>query len=315
MYDPQEIEKLRKSLLEWQENSLKETLERLPERQEKFITTSSEPVERLYTPLDTSELDYNEDLGLPGEYPFTRGVHPTLHRSKLWTMRMFAGFGTAEETNQRFKYLLDQGQTGLSVAFDLPTLMGIDSDDARSMGEVGRLGVALDADPRFPFYRISHEIEEVSEGEGRRIDAYLQLKTCPSERLRGKILIDSPGFDADEVDARIIAKGVEDAHGVAAAAENLARCVRRGDSDCRLCGRSAGRHLWPNLFRAWLGQEYVRHRLLFAYEHGSAAPREQERPADHDLLRRSRRSRLCARGVDIHRWRSHPVVAGRVEDH
>jgi methylmalonyl-CoA mutase N-terminal domain/subunit len=143
MYDPQEIEKLRKSLLEWQENSLKETLERLPERQEKFITTSSEPVERLYTPLDTSELDYNEDLGLPGEYPFTRGVHPTLHRSKLWTMRMFAGFGTAEETNQRFKYLLDQGQTGLSVAFDLPTLMGFDTDAPDALGEFGKCGVAV----------------------------------------------------------------------------------------------------------------------------------------------------------------------------
>jgi methylmalonyl-CoA mutase N-terminal domain/subunit len=143
MYDPQEIEKLRQSLLEWQENKLKDTLERMPERQEQFITTSSEPIERLYTPLDVNELDYSDDLGLPGEYPFTRGVHPTLHRSRLWTMRMFAGFGTAEETNARFKYLLDQGQTGLSIAFDLPTLMGFDTDAPEAVGEFGKCGVAV----------------------------------------------------------------------------------------------------------------------------------------------------------------------------
>ncbi len=143
MYDPQEIEKLRQALLDWQEKNLKNALERMPERQEQFITTSSEPVERLYTPLDVSEQDYNDDLGLPGEYPFTRGVHPTLHRSRLWTMRMFAGFGTAEETNARFKYLLEQGQTGLSVAFDLPTLMGFDTDAPDAVGEFGKCGVAI----------------------------------------------------------------------------------------------------------------------------------------------------------------------------
>jgi methylmalonyl-CoA mutase N-terminal domain/subunit len=143
MYDPHEIEKLRQALLDWQENNLNNALERMPERQERFITTSSEPVERLYTPLDVNELDYIDDLGLPGEYPFTRGVHPTLHRSKLWTMRMFAGFGTAEETNARFKYLLEQGQTGLSVAFDLPTLMGYDTDAPEAVGEFGKCGVAI----------------------------------------------------------------------------------------------------------------------------------------------------------------------------
>jgi len=143
MYDPQEIEKLRQALLEWQEQNLKAALERMPERQEQFTTTSSEPVEPLYTPLDVSELDYTGDLGLPGEYPFTRGVHPSLHRSRLWTMRMFAGFGTAEETNARFKYLLDQGQTGLSIAFDLPTLMGFDTDAPDAIGEFGVCGVAV----------------------------------------------------------------------------------------------------------------------------------------------------------------------------
>jgi methylmalonyl-CoA mutase N-terminal domain/subunit len=125
MYDRRKLEELRQALEKWEETNLQQTLARLPERQEEFITTSSEPVERLYTPLDIQDMDYKDDLGFPGEYPFTRGVHPTLHRSKLWTMRMFAGFGTAEETNARFKYLLEQGQTGLSIAFDLPTLMGI----------------------------------------------------------------------------------------------------------------------------------------------------------------------------------------------
>ena len=106
-------------------------------------TTSSEPINRLYTPLDVADLDYERDLGLPGEYPYTRGVHPTLHRSKLWTMRMFAGFGTAEETNTRFKYLLEQGQTGLSIAFDLATLMGYDTDQPEALGEFGKCGVAI----------------------------------------------------------------------------------------------------------------------------------------------------------------------------
>ena len=116
---------------------------RLPERQAQFITTSSEPVERLYTPLDVAEMDYLKDLGLPGEFPYTRGIHPTLHRSRLWTMRMFAGFGTAEETNTRFKYLLEQGQTGLSIAFDLATLMGYNTDSPEALGEFGKCGVAV----------------------------------------------------------------------------------------------------------------------------------------------------------------------------
>ncbi|MDY6874840.1 MAG: methylmalonyl-CoA mutase family protein [Chloroflexota bacterium] len=126
----------------WQQETLKETLDRHAERYKEFITTSSEPVERLYTPLDLDG-DYVEKLGFPGEYPFTRGVHPTMHRGRMWTMRMFAGFGTAEETNARFKYLLEQGQTGLSVAFDLPTLYGYDTDAPESEGEFGKCGVAV----------------------------------------------------------------------------------------------------------------------------------------------------------------------------
>src|SRR5512144_1379392 len=143
MYDPKELERLRQSLEEWEKGSLQKALASLPERRKQFITNSSEPINRIYTPLDTADLDYERDLGLPGEYPYTRGVHPTLHRGKLWTMRMFAGFGTAEETNTRFKYLLSQGQTGLSIAFDMPTLYGYDTDDPQATGEFGKCGVAI----------------------------------------------------------------------------------------------------------------------------------------------------------------------------
>ncbi|MFM8425963.1 MAG: methylmalonyl-CoA mutase [Chloroflexota bacterium] len=143
MYDKKMLDEIQQSLSKWEETSLKKALNQLPERTDEFITTSSEPINRLYTPLDIADLDYNTALGNPGEYPYTRGVHPTLHRSKLWTMRMFAGFGTAEETNQRFKYLLDQGQTGLSIAFDLATLMGYDTDQPEALGEFGKCGVAV----------------------------------------------------------------------------------------------------------------------------------------------------------------------------
>jgi methylmalonyl-CoA mutase, N-terminal domain len=143
MYDKKQLDELKKSLDKWEETSLSKALASLPERADEFITTSSEPINRLYTPLDVADDDYASSLGLPGEYPYTRGVHPTLHRSKLWTMRMFAGFGTAEETNTRFKYLLDQGQTGLSVAFDLATLMGYDTDQPEALGEFGKCGVAV----------------------------------------------------------------------------------------------------------------------------------------------------------------------------
>lgn len=143
MYDKTMLEELKQSLSQWEQTTLKRALNQLPERAEEFFTTSSAPINRLYTPLDVAEMDYAASLGLPGEYPYTRGIHPTLHRSKLWTMRMFAGFGTAEETNQRFKYLLEQGQTGLSIAFDLATLMGYDTDQPEALGEFGKCGVAI----------------------------------------------------------------------------------------------------------------------------------------------------------------------------
>src|SRR5918994_924569 len=116
-----------------------------PEREALFETISGEPVKPLYTPDDRADADPERDLGYPGSYPFTRGVYPSMYRGRLWTMRQFAGFGTAEETNERFRYLLDHGQTGLSTAFDMPSLMGYDSDHPRSLGEVGREGVAIDS--------------------------------------------------------------------------------------------------------------------------------------------------------------------------
>jgi methylmalonyl-CoA mutase, N-terminal domain len=143
MYDRKKIDELKQAMEKWEETTLHRSLAQMPERQDEFITTSSEPIERLYTPLDVENMEYLEDLGLPGEYPYTRGVHPTMHRGRMWTMRMFAGFGTAEETNARFKYLLEQGQTGLSIAFDLPTLMGYDTDEPEALGEFGKCGVAV----------------------------------------------------------------------------------------------------------------------------------------------------------------------------
>src|SRR5712692_5902428 len=118
-------------------------LEKSAERAAEFTTVSGHPIRRLYTPADLTGWDPGRDLGKPGEPPYTRGIHPTMYRGRLWTMRQFAGYGTAEDTNRRFRYLLSQGQTGLSVAFDLPTLMGYDSDHPLSQGEVGKCGVAI----------------------------------------------------------------------------------------------------------------------------------------------------------------------------
>jgi methylmalonyl-CoA mutase N-terminal domain/subunit len=143
MYDRSKLGDVARGQEAWQDHTLRDILERRPERRESFITTSGEPINRLYTPLDNQNLDYLEDLGFPGEYPFTRGIHSTMHRGRLWTMRMFAGFGSAEETNERFKYLLEHGQTGLSVAFDLPTLYGYDTDAPEALGEFGKCGVAI----------------------------------------------------------------------------------------------------------------------------------------------------------------------------
>jgi methylmalonyl-CoA mutase N-terminal domain/subunit len=135
-----EFEKKKK---EWEDTTLKKVLDRFPESSVEFITTSSLPIERLYTPSDNIDHKYMNKLGFPGEYPFTRGVHPTMYRGRIWTMRMFSGFGSAEESNLRYKYLLDHGETGLSIAFDYPTLYGRDTDHPLAEGEFGKCGVAV----------------------------------------------------------------------------------------------------------------------------------------------------------------------------
>ena len=147
----------------WERETVEPVLRRHAERRERFETTSGIEVERLYDPSD-ADIDYSEDLGYPGEFPYTRGVYPTMYRGRLWTMRQYAGFGTAEETNRRYRYLLDHGQTGLSVAFDLPTQMGYDSDHSMATGEVGRVGVAIDTldDMRTLFDEIPLERVSVS---------------------------------------------------------------------------------------------------------------------------------------------------------
>jgi len=142
MFDAKTLEKIRLEREHWERETVAKSLEKLPEKG-MFLTSSDIPVNRLYTPADVASLDYFRDFGFPGEYPFTRGVYPTMYRARFWTMRQYAGFGTAEQTNQRFKYLLSQGQTGLSVAFDFPTQVGYDCDHPMAKGEVGKAGVSV----------------------------------------------------------------------------------------------------------------------------------------------------------------------------
>src|SRR5262249_18523968 len=127
----------------WERDTLEPVLKKRPERKKRFESVSLDEVNRLYTPADIAQVDFENDISFPGEFPYTRGIHPSGYRGKLWTMRQFAGFSTPEDTNARFKYLLEQGQTGLSVAYDLPTLMGYDADSPLSEGEVGKCGVAV----------------------------------------------------------------------------------------------------------------------------------------------------------------------------
>ena len=128
----------------WIESTYAKAVEKGGERKDTDFRTSSTESRALYTPADTADLDYHRDLGYPGEYPYTRGVQPTMYRGRLWSIRQYAGFGTPEESNERFKFLLKEGQPGLSVAFDLPTQLGYDSDDDLALGEVGKVGVAID---------------------------------------------------------------------------------------------------------------------------------------------------------------------------
>jgi methylmalonyl-CoA mutase N-terminal domain/subunit len=144
MYDAKKLKEIEESLAAWVKKT-QEVLDKRPERKDRFETLSGIPMERAYTPLSTPENDYMTDLGFPGSYPYTRGVQPTMYRGRLWTMRQYAGFASAEESNKRYKYLLEHGQTGLSVAFDLPTQIGYDSDHPLARGEVGKVGVAIDS--------------------------------------------------------------------------------------------------------------------------------------------------------------------------
>jgi len=146
MFNKNKIKMLKRSVRKWERGPLAEALAQAPERKDRFTSISGMEMSRLYTPADMDEsFDYASELGFPGEYPFTRGVQPTMYRGRFWTMRQYAGFGTARETNRRYRYLLEQGQTGLSVAFDLPTQAGYDSDHPLCAGEAGRVGVAIDS--------------------------------------------------------------------------------------------------------------------------------------------------------------------------
>jgi methylmalonyl-CoA mutase N-terminal domain/subunit len=197
MFDPDDLEKIRDAREEWRAETYEPTIERFGERKEEFTTdTGGQEVKPLYTPEDIADLGYDTDVGFPGEEPYTRGIYSTMYRGRLWTMRQYAGMGTAEQTNERFHYLLDEGQTGLSMAFDLPTQMGYDSDAAMAAGEVGKSGVAIDTveDMRTVFDDIP--LDEVSTSMTINAPAAVLLamyvavgdeQGVPREELRGTI--------------------------------------------------------------------------------------------------------------------------------
>ncbi len=197
MFDAEDLEEIRSAREAWEEDTLTPTLERFGERDDAFMTdTGGHEVARLYTPGDNQELDYDADLGFPGEEPYTRGVYPTMYRGRLWTMRQYAGMGTAAETNERFQYLLDEGQTGLSMAFDLPTQMGYDSDAEMAAGEVGKSGVAIDSLEDFERVFEGIPLDEVSTSMTINAPAAVLLamyiavgdrQGVPRETLRGTI--------------------------------------------------------------------------------------------------------------------------------
>ena len=159
----------------WEEETLNPVIEKKPERKQSFEGISLEPVERLYTEADTENIDVKQDIAFPGEFPYTRGIHPTGYRGRLWTMRQFAGFSSPEETNQRFKYLMSQGQTGLSVAYDLPALMGLDADSPLSEGEVGKCGVAVSSFADFEALFDGINLEDVTVSQTINAPAWIFL--------------------------------------------------------------------------------------------------------------------------------------------
>jgi methylmalonyl-CoA mutase N-terminal domain/subunit len=197
MFDDDDLRRIREARSEWEEDTLGPTLDRFGERKETFDTdTNGQAVDPLYTPADVADLDYEDDLGFPGQEPYTRGVYSTMYRGRLWTMRQYAGMGTASETNERFHYLLDQGQTGLSMAFDLPTQMGYDSDAAMAEGEVGKSGVAIDSLEDFETVFEGIPLDEVSTSMTINAPASILLamyvavgdrQGVPRKQLRGTI--------------------------------------------------------------------------------------------------------------------------------
>ncbi|TSD08944.1 methylmalonyl-CoA mutase [Haloglomus irregulare] len=197
MFDDEDLEAIREGHEEWKAETYGPTVDRFGERKESFTTdTGGTEVDPLYTPADVSDLDYDEDLGNPAEEPYTRGVYSTMYRGRLWTMRQYAGMGTARETNERFNYLMDEGQTGLSMAFDLPTQMGYDSDATMAEGEVGKSGVAIDSLDDFETVFDGIPLDEVSTSMTINAPASVLLamyiavgdkQGVPREELRGTI--------------------------------------------------------------------------------------------------------------------------------
>jgi methylmalonyl-CoA mutase N-terminal domain/subunit len=193
---PEEQARFEQARREWEERALQPSLARAAERPGPFADSGGAPVERLHTPADTAAVDYVRDLGFPGEFPYTRGVQPTMYRGRLWTMRQYAGFGSATETNQRFRYLLEQGQSGLSVAFDLPTQMGYDADHEVARNEVGKVGVAISSVEDMAALFEAIPLDRVS--TSMTINATASILLClymtvgerqgvPSERLSGTV--------------------------------------------------------------------------------------------------------------------------------
>jgi methylmalonyl-CoA mutase N-terminal domain/subunit len=192
MYDDEELSSIRESREDWEEDTLDPVLDSYGERKERFATVSNLEVDRIYDPSDVADLDYEEDLGYPGEPPYTRGSYPTMYRGRTWTMRQFAGMGTAEETNERFHYLLDEGQTGLSTAFDMPSLMGIDSDHRMSDGEVGKEGVAVDTLRDMEILFDGIDLDEVS-------TSFTINPSAPVIYAMYVAIADQQGVDRDEI--------------------------------------------------------------------------------------------------------------------
>ena len=197
MYDPEELAEIREAKESWEAGTYGDTVDRFGERKETFTTdTGGQAVDPLYTPADVDDVNYREDIGFPAEEPYTRGVYSTMHRGRLWTMRQYAGMGTAAETNERFNYLIDEGSSGLSMAFDLPTQMGYDSDAAMAEGEVGRSGVAIDTLDDFETVFDGIPLDEVSTSMTINAPAAVLLamyvamgdeQGVPREALRGTI--------------------------------------------------------------------------------------------------------------------------------